>query len=362
MPDAKQYICDLTPYEPGKPIELVAREYGIAPDNIIKLASNENPFGPSPKALDAVRHASVNIHRYPEQYELLQALANHLGVESNMLLLGNGSNDVIDLVARTFLGHDDEAVSSQYAFAIYAIATQSAGAKNIVVPAKEYNHDLDVMQAAITERTKVIWIANPNNPTGTFIPYSDVKRFLQKIPSHIVVVLDEAYFEYLDPKQRANSIAWLFEHPNLILMRTFSKIYGLASLRVGYGVTSPKTADLLNRVRHPFNVNGLAIAAATAALEDHGFVTKSYTETKKGREQLLQHLQKMQVECLPAYGNFVTIQLNEAEKINDALLKQGVIVRQLASYGMPDCLRVTVGTEIENSRFLNALKPTLHLL
>ena len=360
MSSPKNYICDLTPYEPGKPIELVARQYGIPPDKIIKLASNENPLGPSPGVLEVLKTAVTEAHRYPEQYELLQALSRHLGVDTNALLLGNGSNDVIDLVARTFLGQGDEAISSQYAFAIFQIATQSTGAKNVVAPAKNYGHDLDAMHAVITPKTKVIWIANPNNPTGTFISYNAIKEFLQEVPNHIVVVLDEAYFEYLDPTDQVNAITWLTEHPNLILMRTFSKIYGLAGLRVGYGITSPEIAELLNRVRHPFNVNSLAIHAAAAALLDHDFVIKSFEQNKKGRDQLLQNLQQLHIDCLPAYGNFVTIQLEQVDKINNALLEQGIIVRPLAAYDLPDYLRVTVGTEDENTHFLSALSSILH--
>jgi histidinol-phosphate aminotransferase len=360
MSEAKQYICDLTHYEPGKPVNLVAREYGVNPDQIIKLASNENPLGPSPKALEALRVANSEVHRYPEQHELLHALASHLHTEPSALLLGNGSNDVIDLIARTFLGQGDEAISSQYAFAIYRIATQSAGAQNILTTAKVYGHDLAAMHAAISDRTRIIWIANPNNPTGTFIPYSTIKAFLEKVPNHIVVVLDEAYFEYLETPDQANAITWLSDHPNLILMRTFSKIYGLAGLRVGYGITSPETAELLNRVRHPFNVNSLAIHAATAALTDHDFIIESSRQNKKGREQLVQGLQQLHINCLPAYGNFVTIHLEQADEINNALLRQGIIVRPLAAYDMPSFLRVTVGTENENTHFLSALNSILH--
>jgi histidinol-phosphate aminotransferase len=312
----------------------------------------------SPKARRALEEGLGELHRYPEQYDLTRAVAAQSGVKPEQVCLGNGSNDVLDLVARTFLRAGAEAVSSQYAFAIYQIASESAGARNIVVPAKQYAHDLTAMRQAITSQTKVAWIANPNNPTGTFEAYAAVKRFIESMPQKVVVVLDEAYYEYLPEADRVNAVEWLAEHPNLILVRTFSKMYGLAGLRVGYGLASPEIAELMNRVRQPFNVNVAAVAAATAALGDSEFIKETLTVTNEGREQLTAGLEKLGIEYLPAYGNFVTFRVGdaaEAAAANEYLLDQGVIVRPLNGYGMPEFLRATIGLKIENERFLNAL-------
>ncbi len=353
---ANPHICKLLPYQPGLPINLVARNYGIEPKNIIKLASNENPFGMSPKAKTALLTSLDDAHRYPEQYNLLQALSQKLRVAPEQIVLGNGSNDVLDFVARTFLHTGDQAILSQYSFAIFNIATQSTGAKSLIVPAKNYSHDLPAMLRAITPQTRIVWIASPNNPTGTFAKYADVKQFLQSAPPEVIVVLDEAYFEYLPANQRADATTWLEQHPNLIITRTFSKIYGLAGLRIGYGITSPQVANLLNRVRQPFNANNLAIAAAVAALNDDDFVAKSFIANQVGRQQLIDGLQKNKLSCLPAYGNFVTFEAKNATGLNAKLLQQGIIVRPLANYDMPNHLRVSVGTTEENTKFLQSLK------
>jgi len=355
MPTANDYICDLAPYQAGLPIEAVARKYGLAPERVIKLASNENPLGPGPKALRAVRASIKDSNRYPEQYALVQALAAKLGVAADMLVVGNGSNDVLDLIARTYLGRGDEAVTAQYAFAMYHIAIQSVGATDRVVPAKNYGHDLEAMRAAISPATKVTWIANPNNPTGTFIPYNEIKEFVAKVPERVIIVLDEAYYDYLDEHDRIDSTRWIRSHPNVIIVRTFSKIYGLAGLRVGYGIASPKVAELLNRVRLPFTSSNVAITAATAALQDHAFLTESRLANRQGREQLLEGLADLGVECLPAFGNFVTFRVQDAAGVNEALLRSGIIVRPLAGYGMVQWLRVTVGLAAENKRFLQAV-------
>lgn len=356
MPTPNDNILDLVPYQPGKPIEALARERGIPVERIVKLASNENPLGMSPKANAALQAVAGELHRYPEQFGLVRALAQHTGVSADQIVLGNGSNDVLDLIARTYLSPGDEAVSSQYAFAIYQIATQSAGATNVIVPAKDYAHDLDAMPRVITANTKVLWLANPNNPTGTFAPYADVKRFLEQVPLHVVVVLDEAYYEYLQPPERVDTTQWLAVHPNLILVRTFSKIYGLAGLRVGYGLAAPAVVELLNRVRQPFNVSVAAAAAATAALEDSTFVRQSVALNQAGRQQLRAGLEALGLVCLPAHGNFVTFAVPDASACNEALLDRGIIVRPLAGYGMPGHLRVTIGTRAENEQFLAALR------
>jgi histidinol-phosphate aminotransferase len=354
-PVPKQYICDLAPYQPGLPIALVARQYGLNPRSIIKLASNENPLGMGPNARAALLKELPRACRYPEQYALLQAISHALNVPADQIVLGNGSNDVLDLVARTFLAKGDEAVSSQYAFAVYAIATQSTGARSVVVTAKGYAHDLAAMVAAVTPHSKVLWIANPNNPTGTFIPYNELYEHLSRVPRHVTIVLDEAYYEYLENDDRYDSTRWLQYFPNLILVRTFSKIHGLAGLRIGYALTSARTAELMNRVRQPFNVSTLSIAAAVAALGDMRFVHRSQTVNRSGRTQLLAGLKKLAIEPLPAYGNFVTFAVPCAAAVNEALLRTGIIVRLLASYGMPDHLRVTIGTAKENQHFLAGL-------
>lgn len=352
---SQPYITQLQPYQPGLPIEQVARQYGLDASQIIKLASNENPFGMSPKASAAVEAALSEGHRYPEQFSLLQALAVRHDVKPTQLVLGNGSNDVLDLIARVFLGPGVESVSSQYAFVVYQLSTQAVGATNIVVPAANYGHDLNAMLAAITPQTRVVWIANPNNPTGTFLPSTTVKQFLAKVPPEALVVLDEAYHEYLSPEECEDTVQWLQDFPNLIAVRTFSKIYGLAGVRVGYGIASAEVADLLNRVRQAFNVNTLGLAGALGALKDNAFVQSSFEANLSGRQILVSGLQKLGLTCLPAYGNFVTVEVPDAAAVNEALLKKGVIVRPLVPYGMPNHLRITIGTPQENERFLSTL-------
>jgi histidinol-phosphate aminotransferase len=313
----------------------------------------------SPKARAAAEQALSQSHRYPNQYELTQKLAAKLNVNPAQLVLGSGSNDVLDLVARTYLRQGTEAVSSQYAFAMYGIAVQSVGATSVVVPAKDYGHDLQAMAAAVTPRTKVIWIANPNNPTGTFVPYPQIKLLLEQISPGVIVVLDEAYYEYLDPSDQAEATKWLAKHPNLVITRTFSKAYGLAGLRIGYAVASQQVAELLNRVRLPFNVTIPAMAAACGALDDQAFVARSVAANAKGRKQLLDGLQKLGLECLPAYGNFVTVKTKGAVGVNQKLLAHGVIVRPLVGYDMADWLRITIGVCTENQRLLSTLAGAL---
>lgn len=359
------YIRAISPYQPGKPITELAREMGIPVDGIVKLASNENPLGMSPKARAAMEKACATLERYPDDFVLKHALAEHTGVASEGIVLGNGSNDVLDLIARVFLAPGRSAIFSQHAFAVYALATQTAGAQSIVISAKEFGHDLDAMRAAVRTDTRLIWIANPNNPTGTFLPHAAVKAFLQALPPDVIVVLDEAYNEYLPPAERADTSAWLSEFPNLVITRTFSKIYGLAGLRIGYALTSPEIADLMNRVRQPFNCNNLALAAATAALDDHAFVERSYALNHTGMAQIVVGLAKLGLTHIPSFGNFVAFRIGEVSATaaaNRQLLQQGVIVRPIAGYGMPEWLRVTIGTESENVRFLDALAQAMQRL
>ena len=355
---ANSYICDLNPYQLSASQADIVRRYGHNPSSIVVLASNENPLGMSPKACEAAERVLPGAYRYPEQSALIAALADRLDVPATALVLGNGSNDVLDMVARVFLDEGYEAVSAQYAFAVYNIATTSVGATNVTVPLKDFQHDLPAMLAAITPKTRVVWLVNPGNPIGTFIPYGEIKQFLDRVPKEVAVVLDEAYYEYLAPDDRADSISWLRGYPNLIIVRTFSKMYGMAGLRLGYGITSPEIADLMNRVRHPFNVNVLALAAGVAALDDHEFVERSRQNAVAGRKQLLDGLRTMGLECLPSYSNFVNVRVLQ-DDIHEALLSQGIIVRPLTGYGLSDWLRVTIGLPEENEQFLQAMRHVL---
>jgi len=356
---ALSYVRAISPYQPGKPITELAREMGIPVDKIVKLASNENPLGMSPKAKKAVEAAINGIERYPDQFDLIRAVAERAGLAQNQVVLGNGSNDVLDLIARVFLAPGRSAIFAQHAFAVYPLATLSTGAELIATPAKHYGHDLNAMLAAIRPDTRIIWIANPNNPTGNFLPYPEVRAFLEAVPKDVVVVLDEAYNEYLPPAERVDTAAWIKDFPNLVVTRTFSKIFGLAGLRVGYALASAEIADLMNRVRQPFNVNNLAIAAAVAALDDHAFVAESYDLNRRGMEQIVAGLQRLGLEHIPSYGNFVTFKAGDGAAVNQKLLQQGVIVRPIGGYGLPEWLRVTIATEPENARFLEALEKAL---
>jgi histidinol-phosphate aminotransferase len=356
---ALSYVRAISPYQPGKPITELAREMGLPVDKILKLASNENPLGMSPKAKKAVEAAIAGIERYPDQFDLIAKVAACTGVGQNQVVLGNGSNDVLDLIARVFLAPGRSAVFSQHAFAVYPLATLATGAELICTPAKHYGHDLEAMRAAIRPNTRIVWIANPNNPTGNFLPYPEIRAFLEVVPREVVVVLDEAYNEYLPPAERVDTADWLKDFPNLVVTRTFSKIYGLAGLRVGYALASAEIADLMNRVRQPFNVNNLAIAAAVAALDDHLFVADSYELNRRGMAQIVAGLKRLGLEHIPSHGNFVTFKAGDGAAVNQKLLQQGVIVRPIGGYGLPEWLRVTIGSEPENARFLDALEKAL---
>jgi histidinol-phosphate aminotransferase len=356
---ALSYVRAISPYQPGKPITELAREMGIPVDSIVKLASNENPLGMSPKAKQAVEAALSGVERYPDQFELIAKVAERCGVSQEQVVLGNGSNDLLELVAGVFLAPGRSAVFAQHAFAVYPLATMAAGAELICVPAKDFGHDLAAMRAAIRPDTRVVWIANPTNPTGNFLPYAEVRAFMESVPADVVVVLDEAYNEYLPPELRVDTASWVADFPNLVVTRTFSKIYGLAGLRVGYAIASAAVADLMNRVRQPFNVNNLALAGAIAALDDDAFLQASYELNAKGMAQIVAGLDKLGLSYIQPHGNFVTFKVGDAAAVNQKLLKQGVIVRPIGGYGMPEWLRVTIGTEGENSRFLTALEQAL---
>ncbi len=356
------YVRSIAPYQPGKPVSELARELGLKPETIVKLASNENPLGIGPRTRAAIDAALAEIARYPDGngFELKQALSERYGVDMASIVLGNGSNDVLELVAAAFLGPGRAAVLSQHAFAVYPLATQARGARAIVVPAKDYAHNLEAMARAVDDETYVVWVANPNNPTGTYARPDELEAFLRKVPERVLVVLDEAYNEYIRRELRGDSLKWIKRHPNLVVTRTFSKAYGLAGLRVGYALAHPTVADVMNRVRQPFNVNSIALAAAAAALDDMEFVARSYAENLNGMRQLEEGARALRLEFIPSFGNFLTIRVGKAAEVFKRLLRRGVIVRPVGGgYGLPQHLRVTIGNAAENDRFLAALAASL---
>lgn len=366
---ANPSISGLSPYQPGKPIDELERELGL--NNIIKLASNENPLGPSKKVLAAVDKAAADTALYPDGngFYLKQALAEKLAVSSESITLGNGSNDVLELIARVFLDTGKEAIYSEYAFVVYPIATQASGATARVSKAlpedssQPLGHDLAAMAALINEKTSVIFIANPNNPTGTWLKKDELKNFLEQVPKNVMVVLDEAYGEYITEPDYPNSLEWLEAYPNLIITRTFSKAYGLAGFRVGYSISHPDVADLLNRVRMPFNVNSLGLIAAQAALADEAYIAESCRLNKLGLQQLSKGFEQLNLKYIPSVGNFISVDMGQdAMPIYNALLQQGIIVRPIAGYKMPHYLRVSVGLANQNAALLEALKKVLELV
>ena len=355
----------LQPYLPGKSVAELEREYAIS--NIIKLASNENPFGPSPMAVAAASAVLDDLSRYPEGNAWLLAgeLAAKHQLEQACITLGNGSNDVLDLIARVFLTADHEAVFSQYAFAVYPIVVQAIGAKARIAAAHDgstgpaYGHDLEAMNELVGPDTRLVFIANPNNPTGTWLESDALEAFVANLPAHVIVVVDEAYFEYVDKASYPDTSSWLSRFPNLIVTRTFSKAYGLAGLRVGYALSHPDIADLLNRVRQPFNVNSIAQVAAVAALGDDEYLQQSIRRNRDGMEQLVSGFRKLGLPYIESAGNFVAVETGAGMERYEALLQKGIIVRPVANYAMPDHLRVTVGRADENARLLAALEQVL---
>jgi histidinol-phosphate aminotransferase len=359
------YVRAIAPYQAGKPISEVAREFGLDEASIVKLASNENPFGVPESAKEAMAAAAAELGRYPDAngFELKNALSTRYGVPADWITLGNGSNDILEIAAKAFVQKGEAIVYSQYSFAVYALATQGIGARHIVVPAKAYGHDLDAMAAAIDSETRLVFIANPNNPTGTFIPGPQIEAFLKKVPANVVVVLDEAYNEYLKPEDQYDSAAWVKQYPNLLVSRTFSKAYGLAGLRVGFSISQPALTDLMNRIRQPFNVNSLAQAAAVAALNDTAFLEKGARNNSAGYQQFVEAFRQMGLEYVPSYGNFVLVKVGNdpqaGARVNLALLKQGVIVRPVGNYGLPEWLRISIGLPQENAVLIAALQKAL---
>jgi len=353
-------VANLKPYIPGKPVSELERELGIS--NTIKLASNENPLGP-PRAAKAVIHGQLDdLALYPDGsgFALSNALAEKHNLSPSVITLGNGSNDVLDMIGRTFLEPGKEAIFSEYAFAVYPIVTQAVGAKAQIARAKDYGHDLDAMLQLVNDRTRVIFIANPNNPTGTWLSKDALRAFLAQVPERVIVVIDEAYVEYVQEDEYPDATQWLSEYDNLIVTRTFSKAYGLAALRVGYCLSHPDVANLLNRVRQPFNVNSLAQAAALAALDDHAHIRLSVDYNMQGLAQYEAAFSDMGLEWIPSVGNFITVDLGRnASEIDKAMLGKGVITRPVANYGLPNHLRITVGFPEENERCIAALKEVL---
>ena len=360
-------VRTLQPYQPGKPESELRREYGLS--DIVKLASNENPLGPSPRALTAIRDALSGLARYPDGngFELKSALSAKLGISMATLTLGNGSNDVLEMAARAFLTPEHEAVFSEHAFAVYPIVTQAIGATARVAKANPpdhpmpYGHDPAAMLALINDRTRLVFIANPNNPTGTWLKTAELEAFLAAVPEQVIVVVDEAYGEYVDAKADCpDALRWLDRFPNLIVTRTFSKVYGLAGLRVGYAVSHPQVADLLNRVREPFNVNSLALVAAAAALDDVEHLKRSKALNRTGMKQLQDACRRLGLNWLPSVGNFLCVDVGRpGREVFLELLKRGVIARPVDNYGLPRFLRISLGAEAENARLIEALTDVL---
>ncbi len=360
-------VQGLQPYLPGKPIEELERELGVS--NTLKLASNENPMGPSTKVIDALHEPTPQLDLYPDGggFILKDKLSKKLDVTQSQITLGNGSNDVLDMISRAFLCEGREAIYSEFAFAVYPICIQAVGATARVSKAlptdhteNPYGHDLDAMSALITDQTRVIFIANPNNPTGTWLNANELDEFISKVPETVVVVVDEAYFEYVTEPEYPDTLQWLDKYPNLIVTRTFSKIYALAGLRVGYAVCSEQIADLLNRVRQPFNVNTPALISASAALDDNEHLATCVAINKEGIQFWEAACQERELSYIPTVGNFITIDFKrDAMPIYEAMLREAVILRPIANYGLPNHLRITISTPEENQQCLDALDKVL---
>ncbi len=353
---ANHSIRHLTPYQPGKPIEEVERELGIS--SSIKLASNENPLGTSEHVLKSVQQALCNAHIYPDggQYELKQALSNYLSVSPAQITVGNGSENILELIVKAYLHLNDSAVISEFAFLTIELLIRASGATLKVARATQWGHNIDNMINAVDDKTRVLFLVNPNNPTGTYTNQADFEKLLNSIPSHIIIVVDEAYSEYIDKPDYPKTFSYLANYPNLVITRTFSKVYGLAALRLGYAVSSLEIADILNRARLPFNVNSIVAKAGCAALQDQEHVAKSVALNHQGMQQLEEGLRQQGRDFIPSIGNFITIDVGHGNEVYQQLLLEGVIVRPLQAYNMPRHIRVTVGTHEQNERFLNALK------
>jgi histidinol-phosphate aminotransferase len=350
-------LRDLPVYHPGRPIEEVARELGLDAKHVIKLASNENPLGPSPVALAAMEKALRTLHLYPDgnAFYLKQKLADKLGVETANLILGNGSNEIIEFIGHALMAPGSEVVVSQYCFAVYPIVTKMFAAKLVVVPAVRYGHDIYGMLEAITPQTRVMFVANPNNPTGTLASREDIVTLLNEIPPHVLLVMDEAYIEFLDDPVNLVPFIQRGLKPNLLLMRTFSKIYGLAGLRLGYGIGHPEFIAALEKVRQPFNINSLVQAGAVGALEDAEHVARTRANNFEGMHFFQRELRRLGFEFIPSSANFLLVRVGDGQRVFEALQRQGIITRPMAGYQMPDFIRISIGTPEENQRCLAAL-------
>lgn len=352
-------VAALSPYQPGKPVEELQRELGL--DNIVKLASNENPLGCSSNVKQAIAHFD-EYSRYPDgnAFTLKNKLANLHSVGTDQITIGNGSNEILELIARAILTPEHNVIFSEHAFAVYPLVTQAIGATAITCPAKDWGNDLDGIINLVNDQTRIIFIANPNNPTGTWFGHDDFVNFIKRVPTNVIIVLDEAYFEYADKNDFPKALELLKDYPNLIISRTFSKAYGLASLRIGYAITHKDVADLLNRVRQPFNSNAIAMLAAEVALDDQAFIQQSVELNIQGMQQLSSAFDSMGLHFIPSMGNFLSVNLQQpGMDVYQALLKRGVIVRPVANYAMPDFIRVTIGLEEENQYFINTLSEVL---
>ena len=356
---ANPQLKDLVAYEPGKPIDEVARELGLEPGDIVKLASNENPLGPSPKAVAAMREALDHAQLYPDGggYKLRLAIAEKFGLEMGNVVLGNGSNEIIEFVGHAFLNPGDEVITAEHAFVVYKLMATLFGATTIEVHDPEFRHDLDAMAAAITPHTKEIFIANPNNPTGTLCNQEEIDRFMDRVPEHVIVIFDEAYYEFLDDPPDA--VKYVREGRNAVVMRTFSKIQGLASLRIGYGLAAKPLAEVLQKTRQPFNANAIAQAGALAGLHDDAHMEKTRSLNREGREYLQRTFAELGLEFTPSYGNFVLVKVGDGDALFNYALRKGIIVRAMRAYKLPDYVRVSVGTMPQNEKFIRVLREWL---
>ncbi len=353
---ANPQLRELVSYEPGKPVEDLARELGIAPERIIKLASNENPLGPSPRARQAMIETLERAHFYPDGggYYLREAIAAQLGLAMGNVILGNGSNEIIEFIGHAYLQPGDEVVVARHSFAVYRLMAQLFGAVVVDVADPGFIHDLDGMLAAITPRTKEVFIANPNNPTGTMVFQDAIDRFMERVPEHVMVVFDEAYYEFLD--EPPDVLRYVREGRNVVVLRTFSKIQGLANLRIGYGVAAPEIIEVLQKARQPFNANGIAQAGALAGMGDRAHMDETRRVTREGRDFMQAVFAELALEFVPSHANFVLVRVGEGKKVFDALLRRGIIVRAMGSYGLPEWIRVSVGTMPQNEAFIAALR------
>ena len=356
---ANRFVCDLVAYEPGKPIDETARELGLDPSQIVKVASNENPLGPSPLAKIAMREALEESHIYPDGggYRLRSAIAESFGMNLSNVVLGNGSNEIIELLCHTFLNRDAELIAAKHAFVVYKLMATLFGAKYVEVPDPGFVHDLDAMADAITDKTRLVFIANPNNPTGTMVNQQAIDRFMARVPDHVIVVFDEAYFEF--PDSPPDALKYVREGRNVCVLRTFSKIHGLAALRVGYGLASENVATLLQKARQPFNVNAIAQAGALAALADTDHIAKTRSVNRAGMAFYEDALAARNLEYVPSFANFLLVKTGDGDRVFRDMLKQGVIVRAMSSYKLPDWIRISIGTEPQNYRCVEVLDSVL---